>query len=67
MEHQLNSRLVAEEVNSPSKDLVGWQVNRIALESNQYNMHQSEKKFCKIKLGRIPFSLESLVRIRRWL
>ena len=64
LSHRLNSRLVRAEAGSSSNDLVRWKVNRIDRESNQY-MSRAEKKCRKIKNGRIPFSPESSVWIRR--
>jgi len=62
--HRLNSRLIRAEASSSSNELVRWKVNRIDRESNQYMSH-AEKKCRRIKNGRIPFSPESSVWIRR--
>lgn len=62
--HRLNSRLVQAEASSTSNDLVRWKTNRLDQESNQY-MSRAEKKCRRIKSGRIPFSPESSIWIRR--
>ena len=64
LSHRLNSRLVDVEANSQSKDLVRWKANKIDQESNQY-MSTVKKKGRRIKNGRIPFSPESSIWIRR--
>ena len=63
-EHRLNSRLIKVASSGRSKDLVRWKVNKIDEESNDY-MRRAEHKCRRIKNGRIPFSPEASIWIRR--
>ena len=62
--HRLNSRLVEAESSGGSPDLIRFKTNQIDKECKQY-MRRAEKKCRKIKNGRIPFSPESSIWIRR--
>ena len=63
-EHRLNSRLIKVASSGQSKDLVCWKINKIDEESNDYMWH-AEQKCRRIKNGRIPFSPEASIWIRR--
>ena len=62
--HCLNSRMIRAEASLPTKDSVRREINEIDEESNQY-MRRAEKKCRRIKNGRIPFSPEASIWIRR--
>ena len=64
VEHKLNSRLVAAEKSGKSVEEIRYEVNKIDVDSKQY-MQYAEKRCRKIKSGRIPFSPEAAVWIRR--
>jgi hypothetical protein len=64
IEHKLNSRLVDAERRGTSVEDVRQKVNSVDADSRQYMTH-AEKKCRKIKSGRIPFSPEASVWIRR--
>ena len=64
LNHRLNSRLLAAEASSESRDLVRWKINKIDQESTQY-MRTAERKCRRIKNGTIPFSPEASIWIRR--
>ena len=61
--HRLTERLVAANAG-PTKELIRYKVNKIDVEATQY-MANAEAKCRKIKSGRIPFSPESSLWIRR--
>ncbi len=63
-EHRLNSRLITAATDGVTTDLVRWNVNKIDKEANDY-MRRAERKCRKIKNGRIPFSPEAAIWIRR--
>ena len=62
--HRLNSRLLTVASAGATTDLVRWNINKIDKEANDY-MRRAERKCRKIKNGRIPFSPEAAVWIRR--
>ena len=64
VEHKLNSRLIEAERHGKSVEEVRKKVNGVDADSMQYMKH-AEKKCRKIKSGRIPFSPEASVWIRR--
>jgi hypothetical protein len=62
--HKLNSRLVAADASSSDNAIVKPKVDAIDKEAGDYMLHA--KKNCrKIKSGRIPFSPEAAVWIKR--
>ena len=63
-EHRLNSRLITVASSGLSKELVRWHINKIDQEANDY-MRRAERKCRKIRNGRIPFSPEAAIWIRR--
>ena len=64
LEHRLTERLVAAHQSSPIKAVIKQRVDAIDAEGKQY-MEHCEKKCRRIKSGRIPFSPDSSVWIRR--
>eukprot|EP00956_Cyclotella_meneghiniana_P004926 scaffold6070_cov41-Cyclotella_meneghiniana.AAC.5 len=64
VEHKLNSRLIDAERNGRSMEEIRKTVNGVDKDSKQYMIH-AESKCRKIKSGRIPFSPEASVWIRR--
>ena len=64
VEHRLNSRLLKAERQCTSNEELRKEMDKIDADSKQYMLH-AEKKCRKMKSGRIPFSPEASVWIRR--
>ena len=64
LEHQLNSKLVQAQKTSQTVQELRERVDKIDRDSKQYMLH-AEKTCRKMKSGRIPFSPEAAVWIRR--
>ena len=64
VEHRMNTRLLEVSNSSQTKAEVKLKVDKIDVESSQYKRH-AEKRCRKIKSGRIPFSPEASIWIRR--
>ena len=64
IEHRMNTRLVKAETTCTSKEELAHTLNKLDKEGTQYRRH-AEKKCRRIKSGRIPFSPEAEVWIRR--
>ena len=62
--HRLNSRLITVASSGLNKDLVCWNINKIDKECKDY-MRRAERMCRRIKNGRIPFSPEASIWIRR--
>lgn len=64
IEHRMNTRLVEADSSSTTKEQAKYRADKIDQEGADYRRH-CEKKCRKIKSGRIPFSPEAAIWIRR--
>ena len=64
VEHRMNTRLVEIHATSKSDEEAKHRTNKLDTESTQYRRN-AEKKCRKIRSGRIPFSPEASIWIRR--
>ena len=64
LEHKLIEPLRKAHESSSVAQIVKENINKIDIESKQYMTH-AENKFRKIKSGKIPFSSESILWIKR--
>jgi hypothetical protein len=62
--HKVNTRLVAADDPNAPREVVKARVDKIDKETKQLRK-RAEKKCRKLKSGRIPFSLEASIWIRR--
>ena len=64
LRHRLLERIVEAASLGDPKDILAKTLNKLDQEGEAYMKH-AEKKFCWLKSGRIPFSPEALLWIRR--
>ena len=64
LRHRLLERMVEAASSGDSKDVLAMTLNKLDQEGEAYMKH-AEKKCCRLKSGRIPFSLEALLWIRQ--